>query len=72
MIHLSVTLYKPFHRLLNTKQKVICVRHQTFISGLTFPRESNQPFRLNAIVLMCSSKADIQTLNTVEGIPLLI
>jgi hypothetical protein len=46
-----------------------------FISGLTFARGNNQPFRSNAIAFLSSSRADIQTFdfeNTVEGIPLLI
>jgi hypothetical protein len=41
-----------------------------FISGLTFARGNNQPFRSNAIAFLSSSRADIQTFdfeNTVEG-----
>jgi carbamate kinase len=42
-----------------------------FISGPTFARGSNQPFILNAIVFLSSSRADIFRLfnfeNTVEG-----
>jgi hypothetical protein len=32
-----------------------------FISGLTFTRESNQPFTYNAIAFRSSSRAGIQT-----------
>jgi hypothetical protein len=53
--------YKPFHGFLDTWQKFTCERHQIVISGLTFARGSNQPFRSNAVPFLSSSRADIQT-----------
>jgi len=46
-----------------------------FISGLTFTRGNDQPFRSNAIAFLFSLRADIQTWileNTVEWTSLLV
>ena len=58
MNHVSTTLYIPFHGFLDT---LYVKGIKSFISGLTFARGRNQPFRSNAIDFLSSSGDDIQT-----------
>ena len=56
--HVSTNLCKPFHRFLDTYQKIICERHQTVYFWTGICKMKYQLFRSNVIAFL-SSRDDI-------------